>query len=288
MKITRRNLLAASAAAGLARGQSNPQTAASRPMPGRRFTKESLREIAFPLGGIGTGTVSLGGCGNFRDWEIFNRPNKGGILPFTFVSMHLAGGGLAKPLVRVIERQPHPPYTGSDGVPRDTALGLPRFREAVFTGSYPFANIEFLDAKLPVEVSLEAFNPMIPLETADSSLPVAVLTYSVKNRAASVVNAALAFSIMNPVGYDGVSRLDSRHGDFFGANRNEFRADGGQCGLYLSSTKYPEDSPRYGSMAVVAEGGDNSYGLAWAHGEWFDEFQKWWDQFLARGRFSGK
>src|SRR5258708_29269332 len=112
MKITRRNMLAASAAAGLARGQSNPRTAASRPAPGRRFTKESLREIAFPLGGIGTGTVSLGGCGNFRDWEIFNRPNKGGILPFTFVSMHPPGGRLAKPLVRVVQRQAHPPYTG--------------------------------------------------------------------------------------------------------------------------------------------------------------------------------
>src|SRR5260370_2247267 len=102
MKITRRNMLAASAAAGLARGQSNPRTAASRPAPGRRFTKESLREIAFPLGGIGTGTVSLGGCGNFRAWAIFNRPYKGGTLPFTFVSMHLSGRGPAQPLVRVI------------------------------------------------------------------------------------------------------------------------------------------------------------------------------------------
>src|SRR5437879_11398672 len=150
MKITRRNLLAASAAARLARGQSNPRTAASRLVPGRRFTKESLREIAFPLGGIGTGTVSLCGRGDFRDWEIFNRPNKGGVLPFTFVALHLSGGGLAKPLIRVVERQPHPPFTGSDGVARATALGLPRFREAVFTGSYPFAHIDFVDSKLPV------------------------------------------------------------------------------------------------------------------------------------------
>lgn len=285
MKITRRNMLAASAAAGLARGQSGPRTAAPRPAPGRRFTKESLREIAFPLGGIGTGTVSLGGCGNFRDWEIFNRPNKGGILPFTFVSMHLAGGGLAKPLVRVVERQAHPPYTGSDGVPRDTGLGLPRFREAVFTGSYPFANIDFIDAKLPVEVSLEAFNPMIPLETGDSSLPVAILTYHVKNRAASAINAGLAFSIMNPAGYDGVTRLDSRHDPMFGANLNEFRTEGGVSGLHLSSTKYPAGSPRYGSVAVATDAGDQSYRLAWEHGEWFDEFQKWWDEFLAHGRF---
>src|SRR6266702_2455070 len=97
----------------------------------RSFTGEGLREIAFPLGGIGTGTVSLGGRGDLRDWEIFNRPNKGGVLPFTFASMRVAGGGLRKPLIRVLERQSHPPYTGSDGLHRETALGLPRFREAV-------------------------------------------------------------------------------------------------------------------------------------------------------------
>ena len=285
MKITRRNLLAGSAAAGLAGGPLAAAAASSHPAPGRRFTKDSLREIAFPLGGIGTGTVSLGGCGNFRDWEIFNRPNKGGVLPFTFAAIHLAGGGLAKPLVRVLERVPHPPYVGGDGVPRQTGLGLPRFREAVFTGSYPFANLEFIDAKLPVEVSLEAFNPMIPLETADSSLPVAILTYRVTNRAASAVNAALAFSIMNPIGYDGVAQLGDRHAPFFGANRNEFRTDGNASGLFLSSTKYPADSSRFGSMAVATESSDISYRLAWDHGEWFDEFQKWWDGFLASGRF---
>jgi uncharacterized protein (DUF608 family) len=286
MKITRRNLIAGSTAAGVAAAQTGRRRLdGAQPVPGRRFTKESLREIAFPLGGIGTGTVSLGGCGNFRDWEIFNRPNKGGVLPFTFVSMHLSGGGLAKPLIRVLERQPHPPFTGSDGVPRETGLGLPRFREAVFTGSYPFANIDFQDAKLPVEVSLEAFNPMIPLETADSSLPVAVLEYRVKNRATSAVNAALAFSIMNPVGYDGVSKISSRNAEFFGANLNEFRNEHGACGIYMSSSKYPADSWRNGSMAVATPAGDNSYRLQWEHGEWFDEFQKWWDEFLVRGRF---
>ncbi len=30
------------------------------------YTGESLREIAFPLGGIGTGTLSLGGRGQLR------------------------------------------------------------------------------------------------------------------------------------------------------------------------------------------------------------------------------
>src|ERR1700683_529336 len=109
MKITRRSLLAGTAAAGLARSQTAGQASSPRIAPGRRFTKDSLKEIAFPLGGIGTGTVSLGGRGNFRDWEIFNRPNKGGVLPFTFVALHLTGGGLAKPLLRVVEPGPLPP-----------------------------------------------------------------------------------------------------------------------------------------------------------------------------------
>jgi hypothetical protein len=46
------------------------------------FSGKSLTEVAFPLGGIGTGTISLGGRGNLRDFEIFNKPAKGNIIPF--------------------------------------------------------------------------------------------------------------------------------------------------------------------------------------------------------------
>ena len=37
--------------------------------PQRSFTGPQLAEVAFPLGGIGTGTVSLGGRSELRDWE---------------------------------------------------------------------------------------------------------------------------------------------------------------------------------------------------------------------------
>ena len=43
----------------------------------KRYEQGHLLNIALPLGGIGTGTVSLGGRGELRDWEIMNKPAKG-------------------------------------------------------------------------------------------------------------------------------------------------------------------------------------------------------------------
>lgn len=42
----------------------------------KQYDQQHLYQIALPLGGIGTGTVSLGGRGEFRDWEIMNVPAK--------------------------------------------------------------------------------------------------------------------------------------------------------------------------------------------------------------------
>ena len=74
VRMSRRHFVAGSAAAAGAPGAAAP--AAEGALAGRTFTGEHLREIAFPLGGLGTGTVSLGGLGNLRDWEIFNRDRK--------------------------------------------------------------------------------------------------------------------------------------------------------------------------------------------------------------------
>ncbi|MGA2741036.1 MAG: GH116 family glycosyl-hydrolase, partial [Bryobacteraceae bacterium] len=43
----------------------------------RVFTGRQLAMLAMPLGGIAAGSISLGGRGQLRDWEIFNRPDKG-------------------------------------------------------------------------------------------------------------------------------------------------------------------------------------------------------------------
>jgi non-lysosomal glucosylceramidase len=75
-----------------------PREELYRQGPQRSFSGPTLGEIAFPLGGIGIGTVSLGGRGQLRDWEIFNRPGKGVTLPYTFFAISVQAQG-AEPIV---------------------------------------------------------------------------------------------------------------------------------------------------------------------------------------------
>ena len=42
----------------------------------RVYSGRRLSTLAFPLGGVGTGCISLGGRGQLRDWEIYNRPTR--------------------------------------------------------------------------------------------------------------------------------------------------------------------------------------------------------------------
>ena len=250
----------------------------------RSFTGPQLGEIAFPLGGIGTGTVSLGGRGDFRDWEIFNRPNKGKVLPFTFVALWTKSAQLSQSAtIRVVEAPLQPPFRGSDGFARNRAQGLPRMAGARFTGSYPFAEIAFEDERLPLAVSLEAFNPLIPLDTDDSSLPVAIFRYRLTNRTRSTVDAALAFSILNAIGYDGHTVLEDNRFEGFGRNLTRLRRDEGVVGLDLTSDKYESDHIRAGSMALVTTHPDVSARTAWEEGDWWDSFQKWFDEYEATG-----
>ncbi|HHW31572.1 MAG TPA: hypothetical protein GXX20_07870 [Clostridiaceae bacterium] len=52
----------------------------------QRFFNGDAREAAFLLGGIGTGTISVGARGELKDWEIFNKPSKGDNLSYTRIS----------------------------------------------------------------------------------------------------------------------------------------------------------------------------------------------------------
>jgi non-lysosomal glucosylceramidase len=43
--------------------------------------------ISFPLGGIGSGCIGLGGAGHLIDRKIFNRPSKGSLNGFSHLAV---------------------------------------------------------------------------------------------------------------------------------------------------------------------------------------------------------
>lgn len=93
----------------------------------RRYGPEFLARLALPLGGIGTGTVSLGGRGDLRDWEIVNRPAKGFAPRPAFFALRAQtanGHSVTRALEGSIDAALYEGATGAVA----TNHGLPRFR----------------------------------------------------------------------------------------------------------------------------------------------------------------
>lgn len=255
-----------------AQNRAKKAAASAEPPFPRTHSGPRLRMIAFPLGGIGAGSISLGGRGQLRDWEIFNHANKGRSPSYAFPSIW-AQRGDGKPVARILESEILPPYEGASGLGSANVPGLPRFDSARFTGEFPMARIEFGSRAVPVKVALEAFTPFAPLDADDSGLPVAVLRYQVSNPAAVPARVAIAWSIDNPVGATGRS--------------NEFRSSDRLQGLLMRNPFLGASDPMAGSFAVSALAGSDAkvtYLRGWRGGtRWRVGPLLFWDDFSSDG-----
>jgi non-lysosomal glucosylceramidase len=249
----------------------------------RRYTGRQLSQIAFPLGGIGTGSISLGGRGQLRDWEIFNRPDKGLAPDYAFAAIW-ARSGTAKPMARVLESRVLAPYSSEAGLGPNGAPGLARLRGARFTGEFPFAHIDFDDDQLPVAVSLEAFSPFIPLDGESSGYPVIVMRYRVRNPRPQKASVSIAFSIENPIGLE---RLNPTRRNEKESRMIEFRREGSLQGLFMTNPGIDQKSPLHGSFALtLAESSESgfSYLRGWPDAKWWASPMLFWDDFSDDGR----
>ena len=243
-----------------------------------RYDEEHLSQIALPLGGIGTGTVSLGGRGQLRDWEIMNRPSKGFNLPDTFFAIWMQPEG--KPSVtRVLEGVLQPPYEGDFGA-KDAVAGLPRFQKAEFAAAYPLAQVHLKDQSAPLEVRLAAFNPLIPLDADRSGLPIVLFRFVLSNTYPIPVKASIAFSIENFIGHDGVEGKAE-------GNVIEYQEEDDFRGLFLRSEKVPTDAPQAGTIAVVTRSEDASWRHWPTNKAWRSDLLAFWDDFSEDGALNG-
>ncbi|MBM7565559.1 GH116 family glycosyl-hydrolase [Paenibacillus sacheonensis] len=246
----------------------------------------AAKEARFPLGGIGTGNISLGSRGELRDWEIFNLPAKGTYMPNTFFAIRVEQEG-RQPVAKVLESKLLPPHALSHGYHPLTGAGLPRLDESELIGTYPMARVVFRDGDLPVQVELEAFTPMIPLDPENSGIPAASLTYRVTNTSDLPAEVVVAGSLINPVGglkYDKFGNL--HHQMPCGQNVNAFRQDSDASGLELSSEKWAAGDLNYGNLALQTTHANLTVKRAWLRGAWYDFLQEFWDDFTEDGRLT--
>ncbi|NPV48750.1 MAG: hypothetical protein HPY69_17560 [Armatimonadetes bacterium] len=228
--------------------------------PQRTYTGRQLDEIAFPLGGIGTGSVSLGGWGQLRDWEIQNRPAKGRTLPNAFFLVRIAGKGQAA-RAKVLQGPKGGSYNrGGHTAGHETGEGLPHFREVSFRGEFPFAHVALRDEGFPIEANLVAWSPFIPLNDFDSSIPVAVLMYTVRNCGDTPLRVSVMGNLYNDIG-EAAGRT------------NKSRRAGGLTGLVLGNTQHEGADPRRGSLALATPAA-----TAWVWPSWHDDrILKFWE-----------
>jgi len=254
-----------------------------------RYDQDHLAHIALPIGGIGTGTVSLGGRGDLRDWEIVNRPAKGFKPRQAFFALYARQPG--QPAVtRCLEGCIDPrDYEGAFGCPLPNH-SLPRFRRCAFQAAYPLGQVTLSDPAVPVSVRIQAFNPFIPCDADRSGIPVAVLRLVLTNQTNRRVKAAVCGNLENFIGQDGSivadGRINSRE-EKDARNVNEFRMLEGAagCGLFMRSRNVAQQAEQWGTLALVALATrDVTYRTTWADLSWGDSLLDYWDDFSADGK----
>lgn len=251
----------------------------------RTFTGPALAMISFPLGGIGAGSVGLGGRGQLRDWEIFNRADSGNELAYAFPSIWVEIEG-QEPVTHVLEARIETPYQGQDGLGANNAPGLSRLQGATFTGEFPTAYIAFHDDRFPLQITLEAGTPFIPLDADASGLPVAALHYRVRNTGGKPVSVSIAYSVENPVKeFKPANTGDAAHRKT-DRRVSEWRRTNGIQGLAMSNPALAKEDTAYGTfaLAVLDSGKGKVTGLkGWPAGRWWNSPLLFWDDFSSDG-----
>ena len=241
------------------------------------------RRISFPIGGIGTGSIGLAGNGRLIDWEIFNRPGKGLANGFSHILVKAERDGRVED-VRVLQGD----YPGSGiggetvgifrgnggfgygfGPYRGTMAGVPHFRRSSFLGEFPVAELRFTDRAFPGSVKLRAFNPFIPLNDKDSSLPIGIFEVEITNGRQAERDFSVMFSLNNPLPY--------------ATTRNTFFKSGAVRGIELKSSLDLTDDLHDGNMCIATDAEDVCFQRYWYRADWFDSLQTFWQDVCRPG-----
>ena len=170
-----------------------------------KYTSSEKVTSGVPLGGIGCGTLQIFPDGTrglytgMNNWETplgqlhWFRPGTGGDYrvsnPF---AIFLNKNGKKK--AKFLQTSP------LDNCPTVSKID--------FEGEFPFAELNFIDKDLSVNIKLKAFVPFIKEDYKNSSLPCAIYTFHLKNPTKSKLEISLLGAAINPVGKWNVGRFN--------------------------------------------------------------------------------
>ena len=236
-----------------------------------KYVGQYTKEISFPLGGIGTGSIGLGGDGRLIDWEIFNKPSKGSINGYTHFAIRAIQGDKITAAVlngdiqkEFIGQYKKSNFTGYGFGPSNQKMcGFPHFKNVEFNGEFPLALLDFKDDKFPANVNMTAFNPFIPLDAKNSSIPAAFFEFEVENITSENVEYQIALSVANPY-KDSINKADIN---------NIVKT------LTLLNNGAGRDEIEYGDLTLATDC-DTAYTQTyWYRGGWQDSIVSFWNEF---------
>ena len=252
------------------------------------YQGSKTKEISFPLGGIGSGCIGLAGDGRLVDWEIFNRPNKGGANGYTHFAVKAEQDGQVLD-ARVLQGDLLPPYTGSlkaaagstpfgSGPPRSFLSAAPHFRTSSFRGEFPLAALSLQDDAFPGAVTITALNPFIPLNDKDSSIPGAFFEIEIHNPHDSALTYTICVSVNNPV--PGGTKI------------NRFQQTDALSMMWMTAHGSATNDAAAGDLTVATDADDVSYQEYWYRaaykGIWIDDVSAYWRDLTTPGRFANR
>ncbi|MHA2051819.1 MAG: GH116 family glycosyl-hydrolase, partial [Promethearchaeota archaeon] len=257
-----------------------------------QLTGKKLKCAAMPLGGIGTGSIAIGGDGLLKQWQVTNTVRHNAFVPNSFFGVWVKR--LAEPSELPICRALICPKVHDDPefkparavsdhrVPiaaKEMFEVLPGVEEIRFIGEYPVAFLEFEDQSLPIDISLISYSPFIPLDPKNSGLPIIIFEFHVSNTSNTPCEVALAGSFLNFLGWNGTKVFKGTESILFAGNVNMPIRIGDWHGIQMRSKTLLKTDRRYGDMVFAIDQPDAIMTAQW------NDLKDFWAHFSLEGAF---
>lgn len=208
-----------------------------------------------PLGGIGTGYISLRPNGAFYDWLIFNggewspqrpagqtgaEPRMGPQSLQFFLRTKVSDA--QTPQLRRLSLQPDENNLYSLGYVQD-------IESTEYDAWFPMTSLHYKDSTLPVRVRSSAFSPFVPGNARESGTPGFHIVFTIENTSSKKVEVSLLSVLDNPVAWG----LQDRQ------LHSSINQAGDTTTLFQGTAAQPEDKTAIGSLCLSVTGGEASW-----------------------------